>query len=65
MYIFQRESTIDVKQVKKVNLTELLATFLVEARKPPGERTEEEKATLRRWFCKAKWFVVLRRAGHA
>ena len=58
-------STIDITQEEKANLTELLKRFLVEARKPPGERTEEEKATLRRWFCKAKWFVVLRRAGHA
>ena len=56
-------STIDVKQVKKVNLTELLATFLVEARKPRCERTEKEKATLSAWFAKAAWFVALRRAG--
>ena len=58
-------SKIDVKQVKKVNLTELLATFLVEARKPRRERTEEEKATLSAWFAKAAWFVALRRAGRA
>ena len=58
-------STIDVKQVKKVNLTELLATFLVEARKPRCERTEKEKATLSAWFAKAAWFVALRRAGRA
>ena len=54
-----------MKQVKKVNLTELLATFLVEARKPRRERTEEEQATLRAWFAKAAWFVALRRAGRA
>ena len=58
-------STIDITQEEKANLTELLKPFLVEARKPPGERTEEEKATLRRWFAKAKWFVVLRRVGRA
>ena len=40
---------------------------LATTREGSGEiaHTEEEKATLRRWFCKAKWFVVLRRAGHA
>ena len=56
-------STVDVKQVKKVNLTELLATFPVEARTPRWERTEKEKATLSAWFAKAAWFVALRRAA--
>ena len=56
-------TSIDVARVDKVEQTALLKAFLLEARKPPGERTAVEKATVSMWHIKVAWFVALRRAG--
>ena len=45
-----------------VTQTQLLATFLPEAAKPPCDRTLLEKATLSAWHVKASWFLALRHA---